>query len=141
MVQTAVNGVTDEDIAKRWPTNPVVDGGTVLGVASRELQALNAVRYQVGDSCNALIDKLREMEADDDVTIGQFSKQENDVLAAVADHKNWDKLFWCMLRFEFGLSSKNVGIASDGRVVQLPQHKELSDEGVLAILADIFGPK
>ena len=36
MVQTAVNGVTDEDIAKRWPTNPVVDGGTVLGVASRD---------------------------------------------------------------------------------------------------------
>lgn len=139
MIQNAVNGVTDEDIAEHWPTDPVDEGETVLGIASRELQALNAVRFRMVDSVNSLIGELRSMAEDEDVTMGQLKRQQQVIQTAGADHSKWDKLFWQMLRLEFGLGRTGFGLRADGQVVRLLPDEQSVNEALFEELRKLFG--
>ncbi len=139
MIQNAINGVTDEDIAEHWPTDPVAEGETVLGAASRELQSLNTVRFRMVDFVNSLIGELRSMAEDEDVTMGQLKRQQQVIQTAGADHSKWDELFWQMLRLEFGLGHTGFGLRADGQVVRLPSNEPSFSQFVDAALNEFFG--
>lgn len=135
MIQNAVAGVTDEDIAEHWPTKPVAEGEVVLGVASRELQVLNAVRFQKADFVNDLIGELRSMTGDD-VTLGQLNKQKYDILRAKSDHERWSELFWQTVSLEFGYSDGLI-LRADGTVVVSAEEDDLGRvDTILAFAID-----
>jgi hypothetical protein len=116
ILQQKIAGVTDEDIAKYWPSTPVAEGDLVLGVASRALQALNAARFQMADFAKGLIAELREMATDDNTTVGQINQQKYDILRAKSDYERWDELFWQTVSLEFGYND-DVALRADGTVV------------------------
>ena len=133
--------ISAEEIAAALSTTDPAEDEIVLGVASRDLQALFALRDKTINERVALVETIKRDH--DDLTLRQLNDMHGDINRLRKKEKTLNFLFWQSVELEYPAPKEAMGMGfrAGGEIVSMHQNEsEPGDagDGLMGLL-ELFG--